>query len=80
MRAPMKATAPSFRNGFAAIAPKSCLTTQASCGLNFSRWYPRAIGAWGPTPHANGGLLKHDLSLPDMADHAMTVISPGGER
>jgi xylulose-5-phosphate/fructose-6-phosphate phosphoketolase len=29
-------------------------------------------------PHANGGLLLHDLDMPDFRDYAVTVPSPGG--
>lgn len=35
---------------------------------------PRRMGA---NPHANGGLLKHDLRLPDPTTHAIDVPSPG---
>ena len=35
----------------------------------------RRIGA---NPHANGGLLLHDLRLPDYRDHAVDVPRPGG--
>ena len=28
-------------------------------------------------PHANGGLLLHDLKLPDFRDYAVDVPSPG---
>jgi xylulose-5-phosphate/fructose-6-phosphate phosphoketolase len=31
----------------------------------------------GANPHANGGLLLHDLRLPDFADYAIEVKSPG---
>ena len=31
----------------------------------------------GANPHANGGLLLHDLHLPDFRDYAVTVSSPG---
>ncbi|MFN2608738.1 MAG: phosphoketolase [Acidimicrobiales bacterium] len=31
----------------------------------------------GANPHANGGSLLRDLDLPDMADHAVGVSSPG---
>jgi xylulose-5-phosphate/fructose-6-phosphate phosphoketolase len=30
------------------------------------------------TPHANGGLLRQDLRLPDFRDYAVDVPSPGG--
>jgi xylulose-5-phosphate/fructose-6-phosphate phosphoketolase len=31
----------------------------------------------GANPHANGGLLLHDLRMPDFRDHAVDVPSPG---
>jgi xylulose-5-phosphate/fructose-6-phosphate phosphoketolase len=31
----------------------------------------------GSNPHANGGLLLHDLELPDFRDYAVSVGSPG---
>jgi xylulose-5-phosphate/fructose-6-phosphate phosphoketolase len=31
----------------------------------------------GANPHANGGLLLHDLKMPDFHDHAVQVSSPG---
>jgi xylulose-5-phosphate/fructose-6-phosphate phosphoketolase len=30
-------------------------------------------------PHANGGLLRRDLDLPDIADYAVKVDAPGGQ-
>jgi len=32
----------------------------------------------GANPHANGGLLLHDLRMPDFRDHGVVVPSPGG--
>ncbi len=32
----------------------------------------------GANPHANGGMLLHDLRMPDFRDHAVNVPSPGG--
>ncbi len=31
----------------------------------------------GSNPHTNGGLLLHDLRMPDFRDHAVTVPAPG---
>jgi xylulose-5-phosphate/fructose-6-phosphate phosphoketolase len=31
----------------------------------------------GANPHANGGLLRHDLVMPDFADYAVEVTHPG---
>ncbi|MGY3465332.1 phosphoketolase [Bradyrhizobium sp. LM6.11] len=39
---------------------------------------PKAIAAWAPIPHANGGLLKKELKLPDFRSFAVDVRAPGG--
>jgi xylulose-5-phosphate/fructose-6-phosphate phosphoketolase len=31
----------------------------------------------GKNPHTNGGLVLHDLRMPDFRDHAVTVTAPG---
>jgi xylulose-5-phosphate/fructose-6-phosphate phosphoketolase len=38
---------------------------------------PKGDRRMGSNPHANGGLLLHDLVMPDFHDHAVTVSSPG---
>ena len=38
---------------------------------------PRAERCMGANPHANGGLLLHDLRMPDFRDYAADVPSPG---
>jgi xylulose-5-phosphate/fructose-6-phosphate phosphoketolase len=38
---------------------------------------PKGSRRMGANPHANGGLLLHDLEMPDFHDHAVTVSSPG---
>ncbi len=38
---------------------------------------PKGHRRMGSNPHANGGLLLHDLRMPDFRDHAVTVPSPG---
>jgi xylulose-5-phosphate/fructose-6-phosphate phosphoketolase len=38
---------------------------------------PEGDRRMGANPHANGGLLLHDLRLPDFRDHAVVVPSPG---
>jgi xylulose-5-phosphate/fructose-6-phosphate phosphoketolase len=40
-------------------------------------WLPRGERRMGANPHANGGLLRRDLRLPDLRDHAVKVSSPG---
>jgi xylulose-5-phosphate/fructose-6-phosphate phosphoketolase len=38
---------------------------------------PEGDRRMGANPHANGGIVLHDLSLPDFQDYAMAVPSPG---
>jgi len=38
---------------------------------------PRGNRRMGANPHTNGGLLQHDLRMPDFCDHALTIPSPG---
>jgi xylulose-5-phosphate/fructose-6-phosphate phosphoketolase len=38
---------------------------------------PKGDRRMGANPHANGGLLLHDLIMPDFHDHAVHVASPG---
>ena len=39
---------------------------------------PTGTRRMGANPHANGGLLKRSLNLPDVRDHAVKVDEPGG--
>ena len=38
---------------------------------------PKGDRRMGANPHANGGLLLHDLKMPDFHDHAVHVAAPG---
>jgi xylulose-5-phosphate/fructose-6-phosphate phosphoketolase len=38
---------------------------------------PEGDRRMGANPHANGGMLLHDLEMPDFCDHAVQVASPG---
>ena len=38
---------------------------------------PEGDRRMGANPHANGGIVLHDLSLPDFQDYAIAVPSPG---
>ena len=38
---------------------------------------PKGDRRMGANPHANGGLLLHDLRMPDFHQHAVAVSSPG---
>jgi xylulose-5-phosphate/fructose-6-phosphate phosphoketolase len=38
---------------------------------------PQGTRRMGANPHANGGILLHDLQLPDFKEHAIEVTRPG---
>ena len=38
---------------------------------------PKGVKRMGANPHANGGLLLRDLRLPDIANYAIAVTTPG---
>ena len=38
---------------------------------------PKGARRMGANPHTNGGMLLHDLRMPDFRDHAVAVPSPG---
>ncbi|HZL36290.1 MAG TPA: phosphoketolase family protein [Tepidisphaeraceae bacterium] len=38
---------------------------------------PKGSRRMGANPHANGGLLLHDLNMPDFRDYAVSIPSPG---
>jgi len=38
---------------------------------------PKGSRRMGSNPHTNGGLLLHDLHMPDFHKHALTIPSPG---
>jgi xylulose-5-phosphate/fructose-6-phosphate phosphoketolase len=38
---------------------------------------PRGVRRMGANPHANGGMLLHDLRMPDYRDYAVPVTAPG---
>jgi xylulose-5-phosphate/fructose-6-phosphate phosphoketolase len=42
-------------------------------------WLPAPQRRMGASPHANGGVLRRDLELPDMAAHAVKVEAPGAD-
>ncbi|HEX6312221.1 MAG TPA: phosphoketolase family protein [Acidimicrobiia bacterium] len=43
-------------------------------------WLPEGARRMGANPHANGGLLRRDLTLPDFREYAAEVPDPGKGR
>ena len=59
------------RNGCAATGRKSCSARPGAWRRRSPRWR---------NPHANGGLLRRELRLPDFRAFAVDVESPGGSQ
>jgi xylulose-5-phosphate/fructose-6-phosphate phosphoketolase len=45
--------------------------------LELAELAPKGDRRMGANPHANGGLLLHDLKMPDFRDYALKVTKPG---
>jgi xylulose-5-phosphate/fructose-6-phosphate phosphoketolase len=45
--------------------------------LELAALAPKGLRRMGANPHANGGILLHDLKMPDFRAHAVKVVSPG---
>ena len=41
---------------------------------------PKGVRRMGANPHANGGLLRHSLRMPDFRDYAVDVLHPGNQQ
>ena len=60
--------------------PRSCSTGTARCAPSCGRWRPAGDRRMSANPHANGGLLLHELDLPDFRDYAVPVPQPATTR
>jgi xylulose-5-phosphate/fructose-6-phosphate phosphoketolase len=58
--------------------PEKLFDTDGALRADLKALAPTGKRRMGANPHANGGLLKHELALPDFRDHAIEVSSPGG--
>ena len=65
------------RNGCAATSRRNCSTAMAGCAPRSPRLRPEGDRRMSANPHANGGLLRRDLMMPDFADYAVEVSHPG---
>ena len=70
-------TGRSWRSGCAAMRRRNFSTARAGCARNCVRWRRVGNRRMSANPHANGGVLLHDLDLPDFRDYAVEVSQPG---
>ena len=58
--------------------PRDAVRRRRPAAPRTRRLAPAGARRMGANPHANGGLLKRELRLPDYRDYAVDVPSPGG--
>ena len=81
-RSPTSATTRSTSRQLEALAAqlparRAVRRRAARCGRSSPRSPRPATRRMSANPHANGGLLLHDLRLPDFRDYAVDVPTPG---
>jgi len=59
--------------------PGELFDERGAPGAEIRALAPTGSRRMGANPHANGGLLLHDLHLPDFSDYAVSVSKPGTE-
>ncbi|MGH9466732.1 MAG: phosphoketolase, partial [Terriglobales bacterium] len=57
--------------------PEELFGPEGAPAADITAWAPRGERRMGANPHTNGGMLLHDLRMPDFRDHAVVVPSPG---
>ena len=58
--------------------PETLFDEEGHLRLELQELSPRGDRRMGANPHANGGLLKRELKLPDYREYAVEVPQPGG--
>ena len=57
--------------------PRELFDENGTLRAEYAEIAPKGAARMGANPHANGGLLLKDLTLPDFADYAVQVPAPG---
>jgi xylulose-5-phosphate/fructose-6-phosphate phosphoketolase len=57
--------------------PEELFDQNGTLNAELAELAPKGDRRMGMNPHANGGLLLHDLKMPNFCDHAVHVPSPG---
>jgi xylulose-5-phosphate/fructose-6-phosphate phosphoketolase len=57
--------------------PEELFDANATLKPELAELAPQGERRMGANPHANGGLLLHDLKLPDYTEYALSVSQPG---
>ena len=72
----IRSTCACWRSGCAATGPTRCSTTPDGSFRSLPQLAPTGDRRMGANPHANGGLLKRELRLPDYRTFAVDVPAP----
>ena len=59
--------------------PEELFDANGTLNAELGALAPKGKRRMGANPHANGGLLLHDLRMPDFREHAVAVPKPGTE-
>ena len=66
-----------LENWLKSYKPEELFDTNGRLLPELAELAPKGTQRMGANPHANGGLLLHDLIMPDFRDNAVQVTSPG---
>ncbi|HZK98026.1 MAG TPA: phosphoketolase family protein [Prolixibacteraceae bacterium] len=66
-----------LENWMKSYKPEELFDEQGSLLPELAELAPKGEHRMGANPHANGGLLLHDLNMPDFRKYAVEVPSPG---
>ncbi len=68
---------PQIESWLRSYRPEELFDAQGRLHYDLATLAPTGDRRMGANPHANGGLLLHDLILPDIRDYAVTLPAPG---
>ncbi len=66
-----------LENWMKSYKPEELFDASGRLRAELAELAPKGNRRMGANPHANGGLLLHDLIMPDFRKHAVDVTSPG---
>jgi xylulose-5-phosphate/fructose-6-phosphate phosphoketolase len=66
-----------LENWMKSYKPEELFDANGSLMPELAELGPKGERRMGANPHANGGLLLHDLNMPDFTQYAVDVPSPG---
>ena len=72
-----RAPARCSKSGCRATSPRSCSTRSGTLVPELKALAPKGARRMSANPHANGGLLRKELKLPDFRDYAVPVAARG---